>query len=95
MPGLNILRGTFREAYTIEILDLHPSLLQRILDHGVYPLSVVSCSILWQEPLPWGRDIRVSDIGQDGCRSVRIMSDDPCPEFVGRTFQTKRNVRPF
>ena len=46
MRGSGVLRGTFRETYTVEIQDLDLCLLQRVLDDGVYPLSVVSRSIL-------------------------------------------------
>ena len=60
--GLDILWSTFRETYAVEILDPHFRLLQRILDDRMYPLPVVSRSILRQEALPWGCDVRVPDI---------------------------------
>ena len=81
--GLGILRGTFREAYTVEISDLYPRLLQRVLDDGVYPFPVMSRSILGQESLPWRCDVRVSDVRQDGSRSVGVMFDDPRAKFIG------------
>jgi len=84
MHGSGVLLGTFREAYTVEILDLYLRFLQRVLDDGVYPLSVVSCSILRQKSLSWRCDVRVPDIGQDGGRPIGIVFDDPCAEFIGR-----------
>ena len=44
--GPNVSGDTFCKADTVEILDLHSCLLQGILDYGVYPLPVMSRSIL-------------------------------------------------
>ena len=95
MRGSGVLWDTFREAYAVEILDLDPCILQRILNDGVYPLSVVSRSILRQEALSRGCDVRMPDVGQDSGRPIRVMFDNPRAEFIGRALQTKRNVRPF
>ena len=42
----------------------------------MYPLPVVSRSILRQKTLPRGRDVCVSDVGQDGGGPVTIVFDD-------------------
>jgi len=83
MHGSDNVWGTLREADTVEILDPHPCLLQRILDDRVYPLSVMSRSILRQETLSWGCDVRVPDVRQDGGQPISIMFDNPCAEFIG------------
>jgi len=83
MYGSVNLWGTFREAYAVEILDPHPRLLQRILDNRVYPLSVMSRSVLWQKTLAWGCDVRVPDVGQDSGRPIRTVFDNSCTEFIG------------
>lgn len=93
MWGSDVSWDTFREAYTVEILDLHLRRLQRILDDGVYPLSVVPCSILRQKAFSWGCDVCVPDVGQDSGRPIRTMFDDSCTELIGRALQTERNVR--
>lgn len=93
--GSDVSWGTFREAYTVEILDPHPRRLQRILDDGMYPLSVVSRGVLREEALSWGCDVRVPDVGQDSGGPIWIVFDDPRAEFIGRALQTKRNVRPL
>ena len=41
-------------------------------------------SILRQEALSWGRDVRVPDVRQDSGRPIGVMFDDPCAEFIGR-----------
>ena len=84
MRGSDVLRGTFREAYTVEILDLYLRVLQRVLDDGVYPLSVMSRSILRQKALSRGCNICVPDIRQDSGRPIGIVFDNPCAKFIGR-----------
>ena len=54
-----------------------------MLDEGVYPFPVVSRGILGQKSLPRRCNVRVSDVRQDGSRSVEMMFDDPRAEFIG------------
>jgi hypothetical protein len=73
----------FSVANTVNLMQSHSSLLDGVLDDLERPFSVVQRRVFRLETLAWRRNIRVPDIGEDGCGVVCVVPDNPSTKLVG------------